>query len=171
MSQENETVVTALGAVDNKANGGQTSEQVRFAIALKGLTSKQLDRYYTIQHRYGMKSLIALDHLKSRRGDLWPGFIKNMDLVNNAVDPMKGYYNTLSEQFSIEEFYIRHDIVTKVSEARSMHKLETFSSNISEKSMEEFKTLFLFEEHHLLVEEGSKERYKAFKPVFAILAS
>jgi hypothetical protein len=148
-------------AVDAQANNNNNDP-------LASLSKLQQDRYYSISHRYGLDGIELVKVVKGRGKNSWPNAVAKSDIVNRSEGQQRKYYQSLTDSFETHVFVSYHDVVQTVSETRSRLGLDPFTESIISQCINEFATVFVFEEETLRDDNGKS--YRAVKPLFALLA-
>jgi len=134
---------------------------------LDGLSKLQLDRYYSIYHRYQDDAATIVKLIKARGKNAWAPFLLKSDRVNNAEGNDKRYFEAGSDAFEIGVPVKKHDAIETICEIRNRYGFASFSNNITNKCLEEFYSLFIFEEGTFKFPDGE---FRGVKPLFKVLA-
>jgi|GEM_PF-4951667 len=135
---------------------------------LSSLSRLQLDRYHSVYHRYGVDAAELVKVVKARGKNSWSMVVSKSDVVNRSQGELRKYYRALTDGFETHVFTSSHDVVQIVSETRSRFGYEPFTDSITSQCLNEFATIFVFEEETLKDDNGKS--YRAVKPLFALLA-
>jgi len=143
--------------------GGNANEK-------NGLTAMQKERVNAIYHIYSDRSPVIVKLVNGRGVQSWKFFFYNALRVYQARGEEAEYYRTLTNSFNIDEVYEVDGISRVINEERADNGLPPYIKRINHQCEDDFLTVFFVEEVYFQNTDGSRGKFRGYKPLFKVKA-